>query len=108
MSPLADTIDRLVPITLFNKGQSSKIFERVKTERELVVLKNNTPVAVILSLDEYKRLKEADEDLYFLQLANERMQGDWESRAIPFDEVLAKHGLTIADLEDVDIEAEFE
>jgi prevent-host-death family protein len=103
MSPLTDAIDRLVPITLFNKGQSSKIFERVKAERELIVLKNNTPAAVILSLDEYRRLKEADEDLYFLQLANERMQGDWESRTIPFDDVLARHGLTAADLEDVEI-----
>jgi prevent-host-death family protein len=109
MSPLADVVDRLVPITLFNKGQSSKIFERVKTEHELVVLKNNAPAAIILSLDEYKRLKEADVDLYFLQLADERMRGDWESRTIPFDDVLAKHGLSIADLDDIkDIEAELE
>ncbi|MDR1088576.1 MAG: type II toxin-antitoxin system Phd/YefM family antitoxin [Coriobacteriales bacterium] len=107
MSPLTDAIDRLVPITLFNKGQSSRIFERVKTEHELVVVKNNAPAAVILSLDEYKRLKEVDEDLYLLQLAHERMQGDWESRAIPFDEVLARQGLTRADLDDVD-EGEFE
>ncbi|MDR2586869.1 MAG: type II toxin-antitoxin system Phd/YefM family antitoxin [Coriobacteriales bacterium] len=108
MSPLVDTIDRLVPITLFNKGQSSKIFERVKTEHELIVLKNNVPAAVILSLDEYKRLKEADEDLYFLRLADERMQGDWESRAIPANEFWAKCGLSETDIDEVDIEAELE
>jgi prevent-host-death family protein len=107
MSSLADAIDRFVPITLFNKGQSSKIFERVKTERELIVLKNNAPAAIILSLDEYKRLKEADEDLYFLQLANERMQGDWESRAIPSDEFWARHGISEVDLDD-SMEIEFE
>jgi prevent-host-death family protein len=107
MSPLADAIDRLVPITLFNKGQSSRIFERVKTERELIVLKNNAPAAVILSLDEYRRLKEADEDLYLLQLADERMQGDWESRAIPAAEIWAKYGLSEADLDD-SLEIEFE
>jgi prevent-host-death family protein len=100
-------IDRLVPISLFNKGQSAKIFERVKTEHELIVMKNNMPVVAILSLDEYKRLREADEDLYFLRLADERMQGDWESRTIPFDVVLARHGLSRADLDD-SMEIEFE
>ncbi|MDR2197157.1 MAG: type II toxin-antitoxin system Phd/YefM family antitoxin [Coriobacteriales bacterium] len=107
MSPLADVMDRLVPITLFNRGQSSKIFERVKTERELIVLKNNAPTAVILSLDEYRALKEAEEDLCLLQMADERMQGDWRARARPFSELLSEIGIDPDDPLD-DVEVEFE
>jgi hypothetical protein len=70
------------------------------------VLKNNEPTAVILSLEEYRLLKEAEEDLYLLQIAHQRMQGDWESRTVPAAEVWAKYGLDDADVEDVEIEYE--
>lgn len=44
-----NTLNNLVSITQFNKGQSSKIFERLKDEKQIVVLRNNIPTAVILS-----------------------------------------------------------
>jgi len=50
------TLRSFVPISQFNKGQAGKIFDRLKTEPQIVVLKNNTPVAVLLSLEEYDRL----------------------------------------------------
>lgn len=49
-------LNNLVSITQFNKGQSSKIFERLKEEKQIVVLRNNIPTAVILSPEEYDRL----------------------------------------------------
>ena len=33
----------LIPISQFNKGQASKIFDRLHDEKELIVLKNNQP-----------------------------------------------------------------
>ena len=56
MAITADVLNSLVSITQFNKGQASKIFDRLRTERQLVVLKNNAPSAVILSPEEYERL----------------------------------------------------
>ena len=58
MAITADVLNSLVSITQFNKGQASKIFDRLRTERQLVVLKNNAPSAVILSPEEYERLSE--------------------------------------------------
>ena len=52
----------LVPISQFNKGQASKIFDRLRSEKELIVLKNNQPSAIILSPEEYTRLTEIEED----------------------------------------------
>ena len=46
----------LVSVTMFNQGQASKIFNRLQEEKQIVVLKNNIPTAVLLSPDEYDRL----------------------------------------------------
>jgi len=53
---ISGLIDRLVPISEFNKGQASKIFERLQTDRNLVIIKNNVPVGVLLSIEEYRDL----------------------------------------------------
>ena len=49
-------IDRLVPISEFNKGQASKIFARLAMDKNLVIVKNNLPIGVLLSIDEYRTL----------------------------------------------------
>ena len=41
---------------MFNQGQASKIFSRLQDEKQIVVLKNNVPTAILLSPDEYDRL----------------------------------------------------
>ena len=48
--------NNLVSVTMFNQGQASKIFNRLHDEKQIVVLKNNVPTAVLLSPDEYDRL----------------------------------------------------
>lgn len=46
-------LNNLVSVTMFNQGQASKIFNRLQDEKQIVVLKNNVPTAVLLSPDEY-------------------------------------------------------
>ena len=62
MSYTADILDSLVPITQFNRGQASKIFDRLHSESRLIVIKNNQPAAIILSpallLEATRHLKE--------------------------------------------------
>ena len=73
MAYAAKLMNSLVPITLFNRGQASRIFERLHTESQLVVLKNNQPEAVILSPKEYYRLTEIEENYTLLLEATERL-----------------------------------
>ena len=40
MALVANVLNNLIPISNFNKGQASKIFDRLSVEKELVVLKN--------------------------------------------------------------------
>ena len=50
-------IKNIVSITLFNKGKASQMFSRVDKGETLVVVKNNKPVAIILSPEEYELLQ---------------------------------------------------
>lgn len=66
-------LDTLVPISKFNKGQAAQIFDELSTKKEMVVLENNQPSAVLLSPDEYRRLMEIKEDYNLLLEANNRV-----------------------------------
>lgn len=47
----------IVSITQFNKGKASQLFARANNGETLLVIKNNTPVAVVLSPEEYEMLR---------------------------------------------------
>lgn len=61
MADKTNLIQNFVAVSQFNMGQASKIFARLDNEKEIVVLKNNNSVAVILSPDEYLRLKDIEQ-----------------------------------------------
>ena len=103
----ADILQSLVPISQFNKGQAAKIFDRLHSENELIVLKNNQPSAIILSPEEYTRLTEIEEDYYLLLEANRRLEADGNNKTVSLDTVMNELGISedeLLDAEDVDIE----
>jgi prevent-host-death family protein len=103
----ADILKRMVSITQFNRGQATKIFSRVKSEGEIIVLKNNEPEAVIISPEEYIRMSEIMREHALLLLAEERLADNNANNAIPHERVMRELGLTQADLdaaEELDIE----
>lgn len=107
MAIAADLLQSLVPISQFNKGQAAKIFDRLRSERELIVLKNNQPSAIILSPEEYTRLTEIEEDYFLLLEANKRMEDIGNNKTISFDSVMGNLGISeddLSDTEDVNIE----
>lgn len=107
MELTADILTRLIPITQFNRGQASRIFDRLHSEPELVVLKNNQPSAVILAPDEYTRLAKIEEDYLLLLEATKRLTAN-EGRTAISDAALMEHfGITDADIEEAeDLEIE--
>ena len=107
MANTANILHSLVPISQFNKGKAAQIFDRLRTEKELVVLKNNQPSAVILSPEEYTRLTEIEEDYMLLLEANSRLDENGDKPDIPFKNVLADLDIDedeLADVEAVEIE----
>lgn len=56
---LAQFTEKLVPISDFSQGKAGKIFKDVAdNDSEYIVLKNNQPVAVVISMSEYRRTQE--------------------------------------------------
>lgn len=107
MAIAADILQSLVPISQFNKGQAAKIFDRLHSENELIVLKNNQPSAIILSPEEYTRLTEIEEDYYLLLEANRRLESDGNNKTVSLNNVMNELGISEDELlsaEDVDIE----
>lgn len=97
MAYTADILDSLVPITQFNHGHASKIFDRLHTENQLIVLKNNQPAAIILSPSEFQRLSEIEEDYTLLLEATRRLKED-SSSTYSREDVMSELGISEADL----------
>ena len=107
MSIAYETLNSFVSITQFNKGQASRIFDRLNTEKQLIVLKNNIPSAVIISPDEYIRLSEIAEDYYLLLEAQKRIKNNNGQKSLSFEDVMQNYGISESDIEnaeDLDIE----
>lgn len=102
MELTANFLTRLIPITQFNRGQASRIFDRLRSESELIVLKNNQPSAVILSPDEYTRLAEIEENYTLLLEAAKRLTVNEGKPAISEADVLKYFGIAETDLEKVE------
>ena len=98
MAYAANVLNSLIPITQFNRGQASRIFDRLHAENQLVVLKNNQPAAVILSPTEYARLSEIEEDYYLLLEATSRLAEN-NAPTVPMTDVMEELGITEAELD---------
>ena len=97
MAIATNILQCLIPISQFNKGQASKIFDRLHDEKELIVLKNNQPSAVILS----------PEDYYLLIEATKRIEDNGNKETVSMDYVMRNLGIDEKELEnaeDIDIE----
>ena len=103
----ASTLQSLVSISQFSKGQATKVFDRLRDESQLVVLKNNVPAAVLLSPEEYTRLAEIEEDYHLLLLAQERLADGNLRKSVSEADVMASLGISedeINSAEDVELE----
>ena len=107
MAMIANLLQSLIPISQFNKGQASKIFDRLHLEKELIVLKNNQPSAVILSPEEDTKLTEIEEDYFLLLEANKRKEENKDTKTLSFNSIISNLRISeneLLETEDLDIE----
>lgn len=48
-----DSLKKIVPISELSQGHAARVLRRVTDENEVIIMKNNRPVAVIISPDQY-------------------------------------------------------
>lgn len=98
-------MNSLIPITRFNRGEASKIFDEVIAKGEKVVLKNNIPICVLMNPSHYAEIMDALED-YALFFEAEKRMAEANKTFIPSDQVLSRLGINKTDLDDVEVEIE--
>lgn len=96
-----------VSISLFNKGQASKIFDSVRKTGIKIVMKNNKPECVLISPEDYVKMIDQLNDAKLLMLANERMAKVNPEKMMTQKEFDEKYGIMESDFQGFD-EVEFE
>lgn len=112
---LLELTERLVPISDFSQGKAGKIFNDVaENNNEYIILKNNQPTAVLLSVKEYREIQEKSarleellekiENIRLLKLAEEREGSNISS----FEAFVNEQGFSMEELEEFSESVEFE
>ena len=105
--PALQMLDNLVPISDFSHGKGSAAFSMVGDDNPVVVLKHNKPAFVIVTPDEYREAKQAEEDLALLTLALKRVAATGDDALVSLSDVMEELGVSQDELDQMD-EVEFE
>ncbi len=80
--------DEMLSATELSKKTGSVLTDLAEhMHRKFVIMRNNRPNAVLLSMDEYEHLLEKVEDAELSQLAGERLTDDDRKSAISHEDV---------------------
>ena len=96
---LSSLLNRIVSTSELNRGLSKRMKELAKDKLSLVVVKNNKPQAVLMSLEEYNELMEMKEDFELYQMAVERMKNYNPDKVTTFEELLKEEGISKEEIE---------
>lgn len=99
-------MNSMIPITRFNKGEATKIFDEVELTGTKIVVKNNKPACVLISPSQYESLMEMLSDYMLYTEAESRMANNNPSENISHEDLMKELGITQDDLDGVDVEIE--
>lgn len=88
--------ERMIPVARLQKELTGKLRELTDRGEPLYVMRNNSLAAVILPPEEYELLKEAEELIEHLEIAEivrSRLKGRQRAQNIPWEKIKKDHGL---------------
>ena len=104
---LRPAINHMISVSDLGRGQASRVIQDVeKSKEQYIVVKNNKPQAVLISIEEYMSLMESKEELELLLVANDRMKTQKDS--INFEQILDEFGLTENELDQIESDVDLE
>ena len=106
---MENLITRLVSVTDLSRGMVTKVIGDVaKNKKPYIVLKNNKPQAAIVAIEEFNKLLAAQEELYLLKIAEERITNTDYSKSLSHTQVLEKYNITESEVDAAVDKIEFE
>ncbi len=112
LKDLRAVVDSIVSITDLSRGKASKVVQNVAEEgREYIIVKNNEPQAVLLSVNDYtrlmndhervKQLEEELENLELLLIAEERLKNAQPEDFVEENIVLQELGISASEVREL-------
>ncbi|GAU75419.1 type II toxin-antitoxin system Phd/YefM family antitoxin [Fusibacter sp. 3D3] len=106
---LRNALDHIISVSDLGRGKASKVIQDVERNKDqYIVVKNNRPQAVILSVDEYNNLMETREELELLLIATKRISENNHDEYTSLKVVMEELGIADSEIDDlvesVDIE----
>lgn len=103
---MKNMMNRIVPISRFNRGEANKIFDELKQTGIKAVLKNNVRVGVIVAPEQYDEMVELLEDYALFFEAERRLKRAETVGFLSEKQVMDGLGIDETDLDDVDVDLE--
>lgn len=95
---------KLLPISCFDRGGASRIFDAVEHDGPTFVMNNDNPVCVLLSPRQYEVMIEMLSDIFLLEKAESRMAMNNDSKDISQEEMMRALGIRQEELDAIDVE----
>lgn len=99
-------LNSIVPISRFNKGEATKIFDEVNKSGFKIVVKNNKPTCVLITPETYQEMIEVIENYNLYVEAEKRMKSANGDDFISSDDVLQSLDIKKAELKDIEVDIE--
>lgn len=98
-------VEDLISVTEASRQGVSKLVSEASAGRELILIKNNKPAAVILGIEKLERLQRLEEDIRLLTMALVRAATDTGER-VTLEDAAARFGIDLDELASEDAEDE--
>jgi len=99
-SNLRDIVNHIISVSDLGRGKASKVIKNIESDNEsYIIVKNNKPKAVIVSVDEYNRMVDSLEKMELLLLASKRIKTNKQSEYLAYEDVLAEFHITAEEIE---------
>ena len=95
---------KTVPISCFDRGGASIVFDAIEHNGPTIVTENDHPVCVLLSPKQYEVMIEMLSDIFLLEKAESRMAVNNDSKVISQEEMMCTLGICQEELDAIDVE----
>lgn len=92
MGALLERSSQAVSVTQVSRSAKRMLERLANGEDRLVVLKNNSPAAVLLSVPAFESLMDELDDLRVMAVAKERLQTFRRNKALAHSEMMKRYG----------------
>lgn len=100
---LRNALNHIISVSDLGRGKASKVINNVESNNEqYIVVKNNKPQAIIMSIEDYSSLQSLREEYELLQIAAQRVAETDSEGYKTFEEVLDELDIDQDELEDIE------